>query len=59
MSSKLKPLTFKAPKFMIDKIDQMIESGLYKNKAELIRDAIQKMIEWEMKLSPISSIDLD
>lgn len=56
---KLKPLTFKVPKFMYDKMEEMIEAGAYESRADLIREAIQRLIEWEMKIDSVSQFGFD
>lgn len=34
----------------------MIENGEYQTKAELIREAIQKLIDWELHIPSIKSL---
>jgi len=36
---------------MLDKMNEMIKDGEYSTKADLIRDAIQKLIDNELDLS--------
>ncbi|MHA2091886.1 MAG: ribbon-helix-helix domain-containing protein [Candidatus Kariarchaeaceae archaeon] len=49
----LSPLTFKIPGWMLKKMERMIEEGEYDTKAELIRDAIQKLIDWELSIPSV------
>ncbi|MHA2254326.1 MAG: ribbon-helix-helix domain-containing protein [Candidatus Kariarchaeaceae archaeon] len=49
----LAPLTFKIPAWMLMKMEAMIKDGEYETKAELIRDAIQKLIDWELKIPSV------
>ncbi len=59
MSSKigdgksLAPLTFKIPIHMLKKMERLIENGEYVTKADLIRDAIQKLINWELNIPSV------
>lgn len=49
----LAPLTFKMPSKMLEMIEEIIKSGEYETRAELIRDAIQKLIDWELKIPSV------
>ncbi len=51
--SSLAPLTFKIPLEMLKMMDKIIESGEYVTKADLIRDAIQKLIDWELGIKSV------
>ena len=53
-NDKLKPMTFKVPKFMQLKMQELVANGHYESRAELIREAIQKMINWEMRIDSIT-----
>lgn len=53
-NDKLKPMTFKVPKFMQLKMQELVANGHYESRAELIREAIQKMINWEMRIDSIA-----
>lgn len=35
---------------MYDRMEELVNKGEYQTKADLIRDAIQKLIDWELKL---------
>ena len=43
---KLNPITFKLPQGMLDIIEALVKNGVYSNRAELIREAIQDLITW-------------
>ncbi len=43
---KLAPITFKIPVAMLEIINEMVAKGMYKNKAEVIREAIDELITW-------------
>ena len=43
---KLNPITFKLPQGMLDIIEELVKKGVYTNRAELIREAIQDLITW-------------
>ncbi len=43
---KLNPITFKLPQGMLDIIEKLVKNGVYTNRAELIREAIQDLITW-------------
>lgn len=45
----LTPMTFKVPLWMEQKINDLIKRGMFKNKAELIRYAIDQFLEEEEK----------
>jgi Arc/MetJ-type ribon-helix-helix transcriptional regulator len=49
-SEKLTPISFKVPILMDDKINELIQRGHFKNKAELIRHALDAFLESEEKL---------
>ncbi len=49
----LAPLTFKIPSKMLETIEEIIKRGEYKTKADLIRDAIQKLIDWELGIPSV------
>lgn len=51
--NSLAPLTFKIPLEMLKMMDKIIESGEYVTKADLIRDAIQKLIDWELGIRSV------
>ncbi|MHA2028649.1 MAG: ribbon-helix-helix domain-containing protein [Candidatus Kariarchaeaceae archaeon] len=51
--SSLAPLTFKIPLEMLRMMDEIIASGEYSTKADLIRDAIQKLIDWELGIPSV------
>ena len=48
-NDKLKPMTFKVPKFMQLKMQELVANGHYESRAELIREAIQKSKEYNFK----------
>jgi len=56
-SDKLKPLTFKVPQYMLLKMEEMVKKGAYDSRAELIREAIQKLIDWELIIDPVSGFE--
>lgn len=49
----LAPLTFKISGRMLELIEEIIKRGEYKTKADLIRDAIQKLIDWELEIPSV------
>ncbi|MCE7735371.1 MAG: hypothetical protein GPJ54_10870 [Candidatus Heimdallarchaeota archaeon] len=49
----LAPLTFKIPLEMLNMMDEIIANGEYATKADLIRDAIQKLIDWELGIPSV------
>ncbi|MDH5401023.1 MAG: ribbon-helix-helix domain-containing protein [Candidatus Heimdallarchaeota archaeon] len=50
----LAPLTFKLPAWMLKKINEMVDNDEYTTKAELIRDAIQRLIDWELSIPSVN-----
>jgi len=36
------------------KMQELVANGHYESRAELIREAIQKMINWEMRIDSIT-----
>ena len=51
--NSLAPLTFKIPLEMLKRMEKIIENGEYTTKADLIRDAIQKLIDWELGIRSV------
>lgn len=49
----LAPLTFKIPLEMLKMMNEIIANGEYATKADLIRDAIQKLIDWELGIPSV------
>lgn len=52
-NNSLAPLTFKIPLEMLKRMEKIIENGEYSTKADLIRDAIQKLIDWELDIRSV------
>lgn len=52
-SGSLSPLTFKITPGMLKEIEALIKEGTYTSKAELIREAIQELIDWELNLESL------
>ena len=44
IDEKLSPITFKLPVGMEEKMEELVKKGIYANRAELIREAIQDLI---------------
>lgn len=54
--SSMSPITFKISQGMLEIIEEIVKSGEYSNRAELIRDAIDELLyEEEMYLKAKSA----
>lgn len=49
----MSPITFKISYGMLGIMEEIVKSGEYANRAELIRDAIQDLINYESKIISI------
>ncbi len=49
-TESMSPITFRISYGMLDIVKEMIKSGLYSNRAELIREAIEDLIDYESKI---------
>lgn len=52
-SESMSPITFRISFGMLDIVREMIKEGLYSNRAELIREAIEDLIDYENSLEKI------
>jgi len=46
---KDKPVTFKIPDHMFEAMEELISEGFYKNRSEIIRDAIDQLLREELE----------
>ncbi|MCY3412348.1 MAG: ribbon-helix-helix protein, CopG family [Candidatus Heimdallarchaeota archaeon] len=46
----MSPITFRIPYGMLDIMEEIVKKGEYANRAELIREAISDLINYENKL---------
>ena len=44
MSEKLKPVQARIPKSVDREIDELVESGMYASRSEVIREAVRKLL---------------
>ncbi len=45
---KDKPVTFKIPNHMFAAIEELISEGYYENRSQIIRDAIDRLLQEEL-----------
>lgn len=58
-SDTMSPITFRISFGMLDLVKEMVDEGLYSNRAELIRDAIEGLINFENKLDEVINDDIN